>query len=118
MKEAGAGNAATFDYSSYLVTLFLSMGLIITGVYVVPAILVEEKEKHTLEAVLVTPASFPDLVAGKALVGIVYSLLSAGIVLLLNHGFSGNPAATLPRSSSARCSWCCAACCSGRSFAR
>jgi ABC-2 type transport system permease protein len=84
-----------FDYSHYLLVLFLVMGLVVTGVFVVPTILVEEKEKHTLEAILSTPASYPDLVAGKALLGLAYSLLSALVLLLLNRGFTGNPVITI-----------------------
>jgi ABC-2 type transport system permease protein len=86
--ESG-GAASSFAFSHYLLILFVVMGLAITGVFVVPTLLVEEKEKHTLEAVLATPAGYPDLVAGKALVGLTYSLLSAVILLALNGGFSG-----------------------------
>jgi len=50
---------------------------------------VEEKEQHTLQAVLVAPASYADFVAGKGLAGLVYAILSGGIILTLNGGLRG-----------------------------
>jgi ABC-2 type transport system permease protein len=87
--------AADFDLSIYMLILFLVMSMVMTGVFVVPTILVEEKEKQTLQAVLVTPAGFTDLIIGKSLVGMVYALLSATLLLVLNNGFVGSPAVTL-----------------------
>ncbi len=94
-RSGQGGEKQETDYSQYLLILLLVLGLTMVGVFVVPTILVEEKEKHTLQAVLVSPASYTDLVAGKVLVGLVYSLLTALILLLLNDGFSGNAAVTL-----------------------
>ena len=65
------------------------------GIFVVPYLLVEEKEKGTLKAVLVSPATYADVVAGKGLVGLFYALLVAVILLLLNGGFGGNVVITL-----------------------
>jgi ABC-2 type transport system permease protein len=92
--EAGTG-IQNFNVTNYMLLLFLVMGLVMTGVFVVPTILVEEKEKQTLQAILVSPANYADLVIGKALVGMVYALLSAIILLAMNNGFSGNPFVTL-----------------------
>jgi ABC-2 type transport system permease protein len=50
----------------------------------VPTLLVEEKERKTLDAMMVAPVSYVDLIAGKALVGLVYALLSLGVIFLLN----------------------------------
>ena len=76
----------TFDLAAYYLILLLVMGLTMVGVFVVPTILVEEKEKHTLQAITVSPASYVDVVVGKALVGLFYALLTALILLLLNKG--------------------------------
>ncbi len=77
-----------FDY--YLLVLLLVMALAMTGAFVVPTLLVEEKEKHTLEALLVSPAGPAEVVTGKALTGLVYSLLIAGVLIALNQGWVGN----------------------------
>jgi ABC-2 type transport system permease protein len=86
---------AGFRMDYYLLVMFLVMSLTMTGSFVVPLLLVEEKEKHTMEFLLVSPVSPAEIAAGKALTGLAYSLLSAGTLLLLNKGFSGNWPATV-----------------------
>jgi ABC-2 type transport system permease protein len=91
-KESAGPDA---DLAQYLLVMSLVMALIMAGVYIVPITLVEEKEKRTLQAILVSPASYLDLVFGKVLVGMFYSLLLAMLLLLLNKGFAGNAAVTI-----------------------
>ena len=94
--SSGQGEARQeFDLNSFYLVLLLVMALCMVGTFIVPTILVEEKEKCTLQAVLVSPASYADLVTGKALVGLFYSLLIALLLLLLNKGFAGNAAVTI-----------------------
>ena len=50
----------------------------------VPHLLMVEKEKHTLDALLVTPASFTDLIIGKGLAGAFYGSLGAFLVIIMN----------------------------------
>jgi ABC-2 type transport system permease protein len=80
----------TFRVDSYLLILLLVMSLTMTGAFVVPILLVEEKEKHTMEFLLVSPATAQEVVIGKALTGLVYSAIGAVAMLLLNRGWSGN----------------------------
>ncbi len=68
--------------------LILTLGMI--GSMVVPLLLVEEKEKRTLDFLLSSPARLKEIVAGKALTGIAYTLLIAGLLLFLNRQFVGN----------------------------
>ena len=63
--------------------LILTFGMI--GAFVVPLLIVEEKEKRTLDFLLSSPASLNDIIAGKALTGVVYTLLIAGLLLGLNR---------------------------------
>ncbi len=78
------------NLDQYLLGMFLVIGLAMAGVFVVPTLIVEEKEKHTLEALLVSPASTAEVVAGKALVGLFYCLVESGILILLSKGWVGN----------------------------
>jgi ABC-2 type transport system permease protein len=87
--SAGAGAETSVNLNRFYLTLFLVMSLTMVGVFVVPYMLVEEKEKNTLKAVLVSPATYADVVVGKGLVGIFYALLVAVILMLLNDGFGG-----------------------------
>ncbi|MGH9908707.1 MAG: ABC transporter permease, partial [Pyrinomonadaceae bacterium] len=66
-----------------------------TGALVVPLLLVEEKEKRTLDFLLTSPASLTDIIGGKALTGVAYSLLIAGLLLAINRQLIGNWQLTL-----------------------
>jgi ABC-2 type transport system permease protein len=88
---AGGGTSG-FNLQNFLVPLFVVMGLSMTGSYVVPALLVEEKEKNTLKSILVSPASYSEVIVGKALVGLFYALLVTGIMVALMKGPGGNNA--------------------------
>jgi ABC-2 type transport system permease protein len=63
--------------------LILTFGMI--GAFVVPLLIVEEKEKRTLDFLLSSPASLNEISAGKALTGVVYTLLIAGLLLGINR---------------------------------
>ncbi len=79
----------------FLLIVVLVMALAMTGAYMLPTLLVEEKEKRTLQALLVSPASPGDIVIGKALTGLFYSVLMVGVLLVMNQGLAGNWAVTL-----------------------
>jgi ABC-2 type transport system permease protein len=86
---------ATFRTDLYLLLIFLIMSLTMTGTLVVPLLLVEEKEKHTMDFLLVSPVTPAEIVAGKALTGLVYCGIGAGVLTTLNNGWSGDWPATL-----------------------
>jgi ABC-2 type transport system permease protein len=48
---------------------------------VVPYLMIEEKETHTMQSLLVSPARIGEVVTGKALAGLAYGL-AAGVVVL------------------------------------
>ena len=73
--------------------LILTFGMI--GAFVVPLLIVEEKEKRTLDFLLSSPASLREIIAGKALTGVVYTLLIAGLLLGINRQFVRNWPLTL-----------------------
>ena len=73
-----------------LLPLLLIMTLGMIGALVVPLLLVEEKEKRTLDFLLASPASLNEIVAGKALTGVMYTLLIAGLLLGINRQLVGN----------------------------
>lgn len=79
----------------YILVVLLVMGLAMTGSFVVPTVLVEEKEKRTLKTILVSPATYADVVAGKAVVGLFYAVLGAALLLALYNALQGNLALLL-----------------------
>jgi ABC-2 type transport system permease protein len=78
-----------------LLPLLLLLVFAMAGALVVPLLLVEEKEKHTLDFLLTSPASHAEIIMGKALTGVVYSSLIAGVLLILNYRLIGNWPLTL-----------------------
>ncbi len=78
------------DGQPFMVSVALVLATIIVGAFLVPFLMIEEKETHTMEALLVSPASYSEIVVGKALAGIVYCLSAAAIVFafsqsMVNH---------------------------------
>jgi ABC-2 type transport system permease protein len=53
-------------------------------------LLVEEKEKRTLDFLMASPASLKEIIAGKALTGVVYTVLIAALLLVINRQLIGN----------------------------
>ena len=72
--------------------MYSSMILLVSflaGTSLVPSMLAEEKEKKTLRMLMVTPASFTDVVIGKLLVGLGYQLLLTIVVVGIQGGYIG-----------------------------
>jgi ABC-2 type transport system permease protein len=58
--------------------------ILMMGIQLVPALLFEEKQTRTMSALLVSPASISEVVVGKALAGLFYVMVSAGVVFAIN----------------------------------
>ena len=65
------------NFHIIFVTLFVAITL-------VPALMLEEEQTKTLDALLVSPASTGQVVTGKALAGFFYMLLTGGLFFALN----------------------------------
>lgn len=48
---------------------------------VVPYLMIDEKETHTIDSLLVSPVRISDIVLGKALAGLAYGLVAGAVVL-------------------------------------
>jgi ABC-2 type transport system permease protein len=83
-----AGNAAYPPSDAggqpFLVAMNFSLMVLMMGLSLVPYLLIEEKETHTFDALMVSPASFSQVVIGKALTGIFYCLTAALVIFLFN----------------------------------
>lgn len=71
---ADAGGHLIMNGLVYLLTLMA------IGVALVPLLIVEERQSHTLEVLLVSPANIYQIIAGKGLVGVFYCLITAVVV--------------------------------------
>jgi ABC-2 type transport system permease protein len=84
-KAANAQALGATSLNQMLLPLLLILTLGMTGAFVVPLLIVEEKEKRTLDFLLSSPASLNEIIAGKALTGVVYTVLIAGLLLGINR---------------------------------
>jgi ABC-2 type transport system permease protein len=75
-----AGFSLTNFYSLFALLTAVSTA----GLYLMPNLLVEEKEKKTLRSLIVSPATFSEIIAAKLLVGLVYTAVLVGIVGAIN----------------------------------
>lgn len=89
-KDTSEQNRRGVALDQMMLPLLLILTLGMVGSMVVPLLLVEEKEKRTLDFLLSSPARLKEIVAGKALTGMAYTLLIAGLLLFLNRQFVGN----------------------------
>lgn len=62
---------------------------LLVGIAIAPGLLIEEKEKKTLRVLMVSPASWADVIAAKLLVAFVYQILVTTIALAIARGFTG-----------------------------
>jgi len=86
VKTAGHIAYPTIDVIGYPHTIASSLivAVMTVGLALVPLLLLEEREMHTFDALLVSPARYRQIVIGKALVGLFYCLCAGAVVLALN----------------------------------
>jgi ABC-2 type transport system permease protein len=68
-----------------MVSLLLTVVISTIGLALVPLLLVEEREAHTLDVLLASPASLIQVMSGKTLAGTLYCLVAALVVVLLSQ---------------------------------
>lgn len=78
-----------------MLPLIVMMTVTIAGAMIPAASLVEEKEKGTLQAVLVTPTTMPEVLLAKGLLGWLLAIVAGTITLAMNGVLTTAPAATL-----------------------
>lgn len=82
----------TSNYAQDYAQRYAMAGLLYSltiGIAFVPGMLIEEKEKKTLRMLMVSPASWGDIVLSKLLVALVYQILISAAVLIIQGGLIG-----------------------------
>jgi len=87
------GDAEPIPIESRLLPLLAVMAVVMSGVFLPAASLVEEKENKTLDALLVTPTRVFDVAAGKGALGFVLALAMGVVILAINGAFGTHPLA-------------------------
>ncbi len=74
-----------------LVPIIVFYALVMAGIWVPSSSLVEEKERGTLTALLVTSARVNEVLAAKWMLGFIFAVFLASATLLLNQAFGPRP---------------------------
>jgi len=74
-----------------LLPLMVAYAVMIAALFVPAASLVDEREKRTLDAVLVTPTRMSEVLLGKAMFAVTLAVIMGVVTLVLNGAFGGNP---------------------------
>jgi ABC-2 type transport system permease protein len=82
------GNVPWFDR---LLPLLVLLAVIMNGILVPGSTLVEEKQRRTLRALLMTPISLGEVLVAKGLLGMVMSLGMGLLILLINRSLGTQP---------------------------
>ncbi len=79
----------SLELSLRLLPLIMIYAVALAGSMVPALSLVEEKEMRTIDALLVSPASVRDVMAAKALLGVILAMATGVMTLVINDAFSG-----------------------------
>jgi len=90
--EEGISLRGNLKPSQFTVIIWLTMSLVGNGLMLVPTLIIEERERKTLDALLLSPASYSEVALSKALVGLTYSLLGGLVMLFIQNGLTGDVA--------------------------
>ncbi len=85
------GDGESVPWEKRLFPFIVFMAIILGGTMVPATSLVDEKQKRTLKAIVITPTTLSDVFTSKGLFGFLVSMLVAILVLLLNRAFGGQP---------------------------
>jgi ABC-2 type transport system permease protein len=84
------GDEASAPWSERLIPFLVLMGVFFGGLMLPSTSLIEEKQKKTFEAIVMTPASTSEIFIAKGIMGIVLSVFMGIAILLLNQAFGAN----------------------------
>jgi ABC-2 type transport system permease protein len=75
-----------------MLPLMVMFAVAIAGAMVPAASIVEEKERRTIDALLVSPTSIGEVLAAKGVLGWMFGMAAAGVTLAINQAFGARPA--------------------------
>jgi ABC-2 type transport system permease protein len=85
------GDAESIPWSDRFLPIIVLMAIVFGGILVPATSLVDEKQKRTLTAIAITPASLGEIFLSKGLVGVIISTFMGVLILVLNQAFGAQP---------------------------
>jgi ABC-2 type transport system permease protein len=86
------GDEVSIPWSDRLLPLIVLMAMFMGGLFLPAISVINEKERKTLEALVVTPTTIGDVLVAKGLLGIILSLVMGILILILSQAFGAEPA--------------------------
>jgi ABC-type transport system involved in multi-copper enzyme maturation permease subunit len=68
----------------FMVSMTFVVAVVMVGIFMVPYLMIEEKESHTMDTLLVSPARYGEVVLGKALAGTFYCAAAVAVIFLFH----------------------------------
>ena len=85
------GEASTLPWEQRLLPFVVLMSIMLGGAMLPASSLVLEKQKRTLTALAITPASMSEIYVAKGVMGVLISVLMGLLTLALNRAFGSAP---------------------------
>jgi len=84
------GEEGSTPWNERLLPFLVFMGIFFSGLMLPSTSLIDEKQKRTLNALVITPASIGDIFISKAVLGIILSTFLGIAILVLNNAFGSH----------------------------
>jgi ABC-2 type transport system permease protein len=85
------GEGEDIPWEKRIFPFIVFMAIILGGTMVPATSLVDEKQKRTLKALVITPTTLGDVFTSKGLFGFLVTILVAVLILFLNRAFGNQP---------------------------
>lgn len=89
------GDGEVLPIATRMIPMVVLLAMIFAGVFATSFSLVEERERKTLDAVLVTPATLSEVLMAKAIFGFTLAVALAVVTLAINGALAGQPVALI-----------------------
>jgi ABC-2 type transport system permease protein len=87
------GDKSSLPWSDRLLPLTVLMAVFFGGMMLPASSLIHEKQRRTLEALSVTPATISDIFTAKGVIGVVLAMIMGVLTLAISTSFGGSPLA-------------------------
>ena len=86
------GDKESIPWNDRLLPLIVIIAVAYSGLALSGSSLVGEKERKTIDAVVVTPATINEVFVAKGLLSVIIGLITGILILLINQAFGSHPA--------------------------
>jgi ABC-2 type transport system permease protein len=93
IQSVALGDKSSLPWSDRLLPLTVLMAVFFGGMMLPASSLIHEKQRRTLEALNVTPATISDVFISKGFIGVVLATFMGVVTLAISTSFGGSPAA-------------------------